>query len=303
MTIEPAALTPLTFTPDRTRSLLTEAARTVGIQASDAVLLRHQSNAVYHLPGMELVAKISRPDDHPSRPGRTVKLARWLQRAGVPVVEPADLPQPVDMAGCAITFWRYLPQSAERPVTAADIAPLLRQLHSVRDRPPMPLPPLDALTAIRTSIAKAHIISDDERLYLSDRLASLEERLATPSSTSPALIHGDAQHRNTLLRDGAAVLADLESTVIGPPEWDLVTLEVHCRRFGHPVAEYRAFAATYGADVRDAPGFGALRDLRELRMITTNARKATPGTLQAAEVRKRIGQLRANDLTGQWQIL
>jgi aminoglycoside phosphotransferase (APT) family kinase protein len=57
----------------------------------------------------------------------------------------------------------------------------------------------------------------------------------------PRLIHGDPQHRNALWdeENKRPVLSDWDSAVIGPVEWDLATIEVHCRRFGFPEQEYQ----------------------------------------------------------------
>ncbi len=74
------------------------------------------------------------------------------------------------------------------------------------------------------------------------------------------------------------------------------------QRFGHGATHYRAFADAYGFGVTSWSGYPVLRDLRELRMVATNARKAhhTPGSL--AEVRRRITGFREEAET-QWSIL
>jgi hypothetical protein len=99
------------------------------------------------------------------------------------------------------------------------------------------------------------------------------------------------------------VLCDWDTVAYGQPEWDLATVEIHCRRFGHGPAHYRQFATAYGVDISQWPGYHVLRDLRELRMITTNARKAAdaPGTL--AEVERRISGLRCENSELAWSIL
>lgn len=118
----------------------------------------------------------------------------------------------------------------------------------------------------------------------------------------PVVLHGDPQHRNALIAPSGTVLCDWDSAVVGPPEWDLVTVDVHCRRFGYPPAHYDDFATAYGRDVREWKGYSVLRDLRELRMITTNARKAQPGpTLD--EVKRRIQGLNHGDEHQRWSIL
>lgn len=106
------------------------------------------------------------------------------------------------------------------------------------------------------------------------------------------------------MRDGQrTVLCNWDTVAFGQPEWDLVTVEIHCRRFGYDAAHYEQFAEAYGFDVRVWSGYQVLRGLRELRMITTNARKAshTPGTL--TEVRRRIAGYREDDSALQWNIL
>jgi hypothetical protein len=98
------------------------------------------------------------------------------------------------------------------------------------------------------------------------------------------------------------LLCDWDSAVWGPTEWDLVTIEVHCRRFGHGPDHYRRFAEEYGYDVTTWEDYPVLRDLRELRMITTNARKA-PTRAALEEVRRRVDALRAGVTDLRWRIL
>jgi hypothetical protein len=99
------------------------------------------------------------------------------------------------------------------------------------------------------------------------------------------------------------VLCDWDSASIGQPEWDLVTIEVHCRRFGYGQAAYDDFAQAYGFDVAKWSGYPVLRDLRELRMISTNALKSTYAPEKAAEVTRRVYGLRQDDHMMAWNIL
>jgi hypothetical protein len=117
------------------------------------------------------------------------------------------------------------------------------------------------------------------------------------------VLQGDPQHRNALHDGGEAVLCDWDTVAFGQPEWDLVTVEVHCRRFGYGQPHYQEFADLYGYDVTESQGYATLRDLRELRMITTNARKTahTPGSL--TEVERRIEGLCHEESHLPWHIL
>ncbi|KOV82475.1 phosphotransferase enzyme family protein [Nocardia sp. NRRL S-836] len=292
-------LTESTFEPGRTALIAAEAARRAGFDPTGMVLLRHQTNGVYRLATAPVIIKVVRPGIRHTED--VVKLVRWLVEERVPTVPLLDIEQPMRLGGCAVTLWRHLPQ--DREMSAGEIAAPLASLHGVKTAP-INLPHLDALGAIQRSIDASAIISDAERGQLRGRLSAVASRLRRVEPSEPRLIHGDPQHRNTLWDDTvhSAVLCDWESAVSGPVEWDLVTIEVHCRRFGFPPEQYDDFCERYGRDIREWDGYEVFRDLRELRMITTNARKSAPGSPQAAEVRRRIAQLRG-DYDQPWNIL
>lgn len=292
-------LTESTFSPDRTRLAAIEACHRAGLDPADMVLLRHQTNAVYQLSTAPVVVKVVRPGIRHTED--VVKLVWWLAEQHVPTVPLLDIEQPMHLAGCAVTLWRYLPQS--QAVSAEDIARPLLSLHRLGPVP-LELPQLDALGMIRHSIEASTIVSDVERTVLEEFLNDVAARLRLVETSEPRLIHGDPQHRNTLWDNDVqgAVLCDWESAAFGPVEWDLVTVEVHCRRFGFPPEEYDQFCERYGRDVREWSSYEVFKNLRELRMITTNARKSARGTPQAAEVHRRIAQLGENS-NSRWFIL
>ncbi|NGY61251.1 aminoglycoside phosphotransferase family protein [Lentzea sp. NEAU-D13] len=292
-------LTEFTFSPDRTKLVAVEACLRAGLDPAGMVLLRHQTNAVYQLITTPVIVKVVRPGIKHTED--VVKLVRWLAEQNVPTVSLLDIEQPMHVAGCAVTLWRYLPQ--DQAVSAGDIAEPLLSLHSLKTVP-LELPQLDALRMIRHSIDASTIVSESERTVLEEFLNDVAARLRFVETSEPRLIHGDPQHRNTLWDNDVqgAVLCDWESAVFGPVEWDLVTIEVHCRRFGFGPGEYHQFCQRYGRDVREWQGYEAFKDLRELRMITTNARKSASGTPQATEVHRRIAQL-SEDANARWYIL
>ncbi|MFI5777894.1 phosphotransferase family protein [Nocardia sp. NPDC051570] len=293
------------FTPRRTRWILERACAQAGFDAAGVQLLRHHTNAVYRLVSTPVVVKIDRPFGVRA-PVDVVSLVRWLQAQDVPTVALAGAVQPVHIGGCAVTFWRYLPQ--RRPIVAADLAEPLALLHGLRTRPAQWLPDRhldDAFAHIAHAIEASTILSPFDRRLLHDermRLAARTDEI--DYFLRPGLIHGDAHHRNTLWdsRSARGVLCDWESVALGRPEWDLVTIEVHCRRFAHPPVEYEKFCRDYGFDIRDWTGYPWLRDLRELRMITTNAYKSAPDSPSAREVLRRIQGLRERRAVT-WNIL
>lgn len=293
------------FTEERSRELLELACRSVGINPDNPKLLRHQTNGVYLIEREGVVAKVARPEDDIARIQRTVALTRWLAHNDFPTVPLYEVHQPAIIDGSAVTFWRYLPQ--RQAISAEDIAQPLRELHQLPQPPrsAVPaLPALDAISAIRYSLSRERILSPVEQDFLASRCATLETAMAELRYEQPrCILHGDPQHGNALWNQGRAVLSDWESVVIGPAEWDLVTVEIHCRRFQYPPETYRGFCRIYGRDVREWDGYAVIRDVRELRMIATNARKSAPGSIGAGEVSRRVDQLKAGRQDSAWSIL
>jgi thiamine kinase-like enzyme len=292
------------FTEERTREILKMACRNVGIEPIKLRLLRHQTNAVYLVETKAVVVKIARPDYAIDDIRRTVDLTRWLVAQQFPTVPLYNVDQPAVIDGNPVTFWRYLPQ--QKPINASDIAAPLRKLHRL-PKPPSTvvptLPPLEAISAIQYSLDHESLLSAAEHDFLLDQCARLESRLTELHYEGPpCLLHGDPQHRNTLWSGEQAVLCDWESAVIGPAEWDLITIEIHCRRFRHPEETYQEFCRIYGRDIRQWDGYATMRDIRELRMIATNARKSAPGSRGADEVHRRVAQLRQRE-ESPWSIL
>jgi aminoglycoside phosphotransferase (APT) family kinase protein len=290
------------FTEHEMRHILKLACDAAGLDATGAVLLRGHTNAVVRLATAPVVVKIARRGTRVAEVHNTVRFVRWLMDQGFPTAPLYPVPQqPVIVDGHAATFWTYLPQP-EDPVSAEQLAEPLYALHAL-PAPPFPVRPLDNIAAIRASLAAITSLTEDSCRFLIDWLDRLEADLAGVDYVLPkAVLQGDPQHRNALHDSGGAVLCDWDTIAFGHPEWDLVTVEIHCRRFGHGTTHYRAFAKRYGFDVTAWDGYPVLRDLRELRMIATNAKKAHASTT-LEEVNRRIEGLRDEDTMLRWHIL
>jgi aminoglycoside phosphotransferase (APT) family kinase protein len=298
-----AAPAPGGFDETEMQQVLERGCKAVGLDFSDARLLRGHTNAVILLEKEQVVVKIARRGSRIDDVARTVQFVRWLMDASFPTVplHPVDQPAVIDQH--AISFWTYLPQP-DQPVSAAQLAKPLYALHTLA-APPVALPEHDNLAAIRRSLAAITCLSKGALSFLAEYADSLESDLRSVDfGLRQGVIQGDPQHRNALhLDNGEAVLCDWDTVAFGQPEWDLVTVEVHCRRFGHGQQHYEVFAEAYGWDVTCWSGYQTLAAIRELRMITTNARKVhhAPGSLQ--EVQQRVEGLRRSDRTLRWNIL
>ncbi|MGC0416508.1 phosphotransferase [Embleya sp. AB8] len=288
------------FEHDEITDVLTRACAAIGLDATRAEVLRGHTNAVFRLG--EVVVKVARRGSRVDAAQRTAAFAHWLMKQGFPTAAlHGEFRQPLIFDDHAVTYWEYLKQPAE-PVPAELLAAPLRLLHRLPP-PPMRLPRLDALSAIRYSIDRTTLLAPDDLALLRRHVDDLESRWEGVRFKLPeTVLHGDAQHRNALWDGPRALLCDWDSAVWGPAEWDLVTVEIHCRRFGYGLDHYRRFADAYGRDVTAWEDYPVLRDLRELRMITTNARKA-PTAAALGEVRRRIEALRVGATDLVWQIL
>ncbi|MEV0134689.1 aminoglycoside phosphotransferase family protein [Dactylosporangium sp. NPDC050688] len=293
------------FVEARTRPVLDEICRRLGRSAAEAILLRHHTNAVYAVG--DVVVKIAPPgvtlDD--LRP--VVTVVEWLSDHGFPTVELyPGLDQPFEVSGHVITMWQRLDPANANPVNAAELGTLLRVLHAL-PAPPIELRRLEPIEGIHRSIATSTILSDEDRQLLRSRLEHLAEAWSRMHfALGEALLQSDPQARNALRRfDGTPVLADWDGASIGPPEWDVATVAVHCRRFAQasPVA-FASFTAAYGWDSMKWADFEDLCRLRELKMITTNARKSQSDSVAAREVHRRIAALRSGrDELARWNII
>lgn len=281
--------------PAAAASALVDATGRRGLDACDSRLIRLFGTAVYHLPAVDAVARIA-PVTSPesvTRLDTSVRLTRWLCGIGFPAVEPLSVEQPVTSHGCAVTFWRYLPQDGPEPVPA-DLGRLLRELHGL-GAAPVVLPAYRPLVSVRRAIESSHAIDEDERAWLRDRCAQLLDAYdQLQFALSPGLIHGDAW-RGNLLRDGSrVVLADWDAASMGPREIDLIPT-LQGVRFGLPEQQRDDFVAAYGCDIRSWSGYSVLQQIREISTISALLRDAHIDAAADAEVRIRIHSLRSGD--------
>lgn len=285
---------------DASLNALRLACRQTGIDGRDAEPIRFSENAVYRLSG-GVVARVSRVGRLRAA-AKEVQVARWLEEAGVPAVQVlAEVDQPVEVGGRAVTFWRELPP--HRPGTAADVAAVLKILHGLPPPAHFELPLLDPFVRLADRIDHARMYTAEERLWLRERLADLECGYAELPPGLPArVVHGDAWIGNVLATgDGRVVLADFERSAFGPPEWDLVSMAVKYATLGGISEEqYAAFVETYGHDVMAWEGYRVLRDIRELRLVTMAAQIGMENAGARGEAAVRLAAIRGRSGPRPW---
>jgi len=232
---------------------LARACQQVGLDSTDAELIRAGENTLYRLPAA-VVARVTRAGGLETACKET-RVSRWLQRASIPVVETApDVSQPADL---------------ELP----PLAPFVR---------------LDQRIA-----AAAVLSTDDRAWLAThlERLQEQYERLS-PGLPQSA-VHGDALGGNIVATATGPVVLDLERFAYGHPEWDLASIAVDRFTFGTTTAaQWTQFCARYGHDVTEWVGYSVLRDARELRKVTFAAQMADQYPHLAEQAQYRLACIR-----------
>ncbi|MGQ0839934.1 aminoglycoside phosphotransferase family protein [Actinokineospora sp.] len=265
-----------------------------------ARLLRFTNNAVYQLASAPLVVRIvgSRALRHRVR--KVVQVATWFAEHDVPAVRlAAGISQPVLVGDYAATVWDAVPPFDRRP-RPADLARLLRIVHPLS--PPLDgLPEWDPLDDVRRRIGEAEGLDGDELSFLRDRCDQVAEQLARLDYVlAPGFVHGDAHLGNLIPAPDGPLLCDFDSSCVGPPEWDLTPLAVGVRRFGEPAALYAELVEGYGFDVTRWAGFPVLREVRELKLITSVLPIMNSSPEVRPELLRRLRDFRSGDDDAQW---
>jgi hypothetical protein len=274
------------------------ACRRSGLDLTGATPLRNHANDVYLLPSVGdtgIVAKIAALALR-DRARRAVQLTMWLAEQGFPCTRPAQVEQPVELAGHVVTFWQFYDQQDRGVPDAGHLGGLLRQLHQL-PAPPIDVPPAAPLSAFTDVLSADATLPDHDRRWLieeRDRLLTNFQQLVFPLGFG--LIHGDAYPGNTLWDGADAILGDWDEPAWGPRELDLANTIQGGIRFGRSTAELDAFAGAYGYDVRDWAGIDTLVRIRDLHTLGSFLRRAARGDIGVvAELERRVRSLQRGD--------
>jgi aminoglycoside phosphotransferase (APT) family kinase protein len=288
------------FTPAKLADVLAQVCAAAGLDPAGATLVRFTTNAVYRLASAPVVIRISASWGLRHRVAKVVAVANWLAGHEFPSVRLlAGIEQPVVAGDYLATVWDEVPTGSHRPNTR-DLATLLRRLHGL-PTPAFDLPAWAPLDDVDRRIADAEELADDDRAFLQDRRATLAEQLSTLEfPLPPSVVHGDAHLGNLIPGPDGPVLCDFDSTSWGPPEWDLTPVLVAQRRFGGSVRESRTLLRSYGFDVTKWSGFEVLRQVRELKLVTSvlPILRSNPGV--APELHRRLASVRSGDAGARW---
>jgi hypothetical protein len=198
-------------------------AASLGVHATDPVILADGANVIVHLSPAPVVAKVaaSTPAVRPDNAAwlqRELDVVRFLADRGVPVMAPSPEAPPVvhHGDGQVMSFWRYLSQV---PGLAGEdtIGSMLRDLHAELRSYPAQLPFLAPLGDIPAFLARPQArLTAGQAAALAAAHARLTAHLAPDQS-----LHGDAGAGNLMATNAGWVWHDFEDTCTGPVAWDL----------------------------------------------------------------------------------
>lgn len=279
-------------------AVLQRAAEAVDLRVRPAGVIRLAENDLWRLPD-GVVARVARAGQEQAA-AREVAVTRWLAEMGVRAVRPLGVEQPVVALGRPVTFWEELPP--HRPGTAADLAPLLRQLHELRPPDELPLGSLDPFVRLNERLTSTLSIPDGDRRWLLAHLADLRFAWAELPPGPISVVHGDAWGGNcAVTATCAAYLLDFERTALGRPEWDLTSTAVSIDTLSDISPEsYTDYCTAYGYDVRTWSGYPTMRAIRELRMTTSAFQAADERPELHKEAMHRLACLRGHGGPRPW---
>lgn len=152
------------------------------LDPSGARMLPSRSNAVFHLPTVDVVVRLSNATPtNEARAALVVSLTRWIADHAGPALAPTSCPQPVRVASAVATLWPYL--SSPRAPLARDLATAVQELHHL-NAPAPPLPEHQPLARLREALdldtaRDLPVLSTETRTWLLARAAQLQRAYDT----------------------------------------------------------------------------------------------------------------------------
>jgi thiamine kinase-like enzyme len=288
------------YTQSWPQTVLADICKRVGLDPSGARLIKFTNNAVFSLTTAPVVVRIPGSSPVGDRVEKIVAVARWLADNDMPSVRLIDeITQPVICGGHKVTLWHLVP-SAECAPNGRDLGRILRRFHSLPS-PPFELPAWRPVAGIRQRIESEDLLSLDDHTFLERKCDELEAALEKVTYLlPPGPIHGDSFMGNLIPAADGPVICDFDSTAFGPREWDLTPVAVGKLRFSYATDVHTELAEAYATDILSWQGFGTMRQLRELQLVTSVLPVLRSNPALIDQWRHRFRTFREGDLDATW---
>ena len=221
---------------DVTRAIAaaTSAAASLGLPASDAIVLHNSNKLALRLTPCDVLARVAPVGQEVAQ--FEVELAQRLAEVGCPVcpLEPRADPRVYTRDGFTVTLWTYY-----EPVTPhtspVDYAKALELLHVGMRKVDVPSPRFTDRIAEAEEVvanpARSPQLAAADRVFLSGRLGSLRRAIDDRGAVEQ-LLHGEPHPGNVLSTKNGALFIDLETCCRGPVEFDLAHVpEAVCEHY------------------------------------------------------------------------
>ncbi|MFN8618911.1 MAG: aminoglycoside phosphotransferase family protein [Dehalococcoidia bacterium] len=200
------------------------AARSLGLQAEDVVVLHDSNRAALRLLPCDTLARVA---TGPHRAGMRFEanVARRLARTEAPVagLDPRCPAEPSELGEFVVSFWTFFETNPE-PLPPEASATALHQLHAAYRTLDIPAPHFTDRVAEAQRIVDAPNLSpalgDDDRKLLRESLRKLT-LLIQQRTTAEQLLHGEPHPGNLLNTRRGPLFIDFETCCRGPVEFDI----------------------------------------------------------------------------------
>lgn len=260
---------------DDAARLAAERARLLGLNVSDAHVLRVGHNVLVHLRPSPVLARVAHASGT-SRDARAhmrneVGVARFLADRGAPVAPPATSidPGPHEIGRTVVSYWTYV--EAQGAIDPLGAGRALARCHAVGHDADLVLeaaggdPPTEALRIFAELLARG--VVDPARGRRLARSAAHELEAVAALGLRKQIVHGDAHLENPLAGPRGPLWNDWEDTFVGPVQWDLACLVATAQVTGAGRARAESALRGYGIDRLD-PEVDVFVRLRAFQVAT-----------------------------------
>ena len=218
----------------RAKSAATSVAASLGLPASDAIVLHNSNKLALQLTPCDVFARVAPVGQEVAQ--FEVELAQLLAEVGSPAcpLESRVDPRVYTRDGFKVTLWIYY-EPVTPQVSPVDYAKALERLHAGLRKVDVPSPRFtDRIAAAEEVVAHPDLspeLADADRVFLSSRLGSLRRAIDDRGAVEQ-LLHGEPHPGNVLSTKNGPLFIDLETCCRGPVEFDLAHVaEAVCEHY------------------------------------------------------------------------
>ncbi|MEO9460814.1 MAG: aminoglycoside phosphotransferase family protein [Lentilitoribacter sp.] len=272
----------------------------LSIDAEGILPIRLGTNSLYHLPSVNLVARVHNENTVKEQIKSEIMVANRLAHNSVRCAPiSCDYPEIYSSEHHQITFWKYIMPEKRLIGFERKFGELLVSFHDAMTGYLSNFPKFEPLEKAKTRLQYISGFEQEKKILI-EEIENVEMLLPkTPRYGSTVAVHGDAHLGNVIWSNGDGYLIDFESVSIGRADFDIIPMAVTYKRFLQDI-EIDTFldAVIPGLTYQDIP-LNLLR-VRELTMITWLGEVASSNPEYGEQFEFRIETLKSNMEFAKW---